>query len=66
MSLPQALTLAGAFVAMFKPGKYAADLLPPHIERVTRIMGETTRGGMIIGGLGSCELFQCLILESIA
>ncbi|RSH92338.1 PAB-dependent poly(A)-specific ribonuclease subunit 3 [Saitozyma podzolica] len=39
------LTFGGAFFAMFQPAKYAADLLPPEVERLTRIMGETSRGG---------------------
>ncbi|KAK4683830.1 hypothetical protein P7C73_g6387, partial [Tremellales sp. Uapishka_1] len=51
-----ALTIAGAFYAIFMPEKYGADLLPPRIERVTSIVGGTTRGQMVIGGLGSCEL----------
>lgn len=40
---------------MFQPAKYAADLLPPELERLTQIMGETSRGGIVIGTLGSCE-----------
>jgi hypothetical protein len=51
----QLLTFGGAFIAMFQPAKYAADLLPPEVERLTRIMGETSRGGIVIGTLGSCE-----------
>ncbi|GFZ47902.1 hypothetical protein JCM24511_05649 [Saitozyma sp. JCM 24511] len=47
------LTFGGAFFAMFQPAKYAADLLPPEVERLTQIMGETSRGGIVIGTLGS-------------
>lgn len=51
------MTVAGAGYAIFQPGKYGADLLPPGIETMTTIMGDTTRGQMVIGGLGSCQWF---------
>lgn len=50
------LTLIGAYLAIFTPGQYASDLLPAGVERVTAVLGDTIRGQMIIGGLGSCEL----------
>jgi hypothetical protein len=39
---------------VFTPEAYADDLLPKNAERVTRIMGATTRGQIIVGGLGNC------------
>ena len=50
----QSLTLIGAYLAVFTPGSYAADLLPTKFETVTRIVGDSVRGQMLIGGLGSC------------
>ena len=50
----QSLTLIGAYLAIFTPGKYAADILPSTLERLTQVVGDTVRGQMIIGGLGSC------------
>jgi hypothetical protein len=52
----QALTLIGAYLAIFTPGNYAADILPTKLEKLTQVVGDTIRGQMIIGGLGSCML----------
>ncbi|ORY31934.1 hypothetical protein BCR39DRAFT_524678 [Naematelia encephala] len=60
-----ALTLCGAIYAIFLPEKYASELLPPHYERVTTIMGNTVRGQIVIGGLGSCFLLLAMISLSL-
>lgn len=56
--LNQALILSGAYYAIVSPEAYGADLLPEGVERVTVIIGQTTRGQMLTGGLGSCESRQ--------
>lgn len=50
----QTLILIGAYLCIVTPKEYAISLLPDRVEPVTRIMGSTTRGQMVIGGLGSC------------
>ena len=44
-------------MAIFNPQDYGADLLPEGVERLTKIIGDTSRGQMIIGALGNCERF---------
>lgn len=49
------MVLAGAELAIRRPASYAIDMLPLNLERSTENLGNTVRGQMIIGGLGSCE-----------
>ncbi|CAK9782422.1 hypothetical protein CC85DRAFT_280898 [Cutaneotrichosporon oleaginosum] len=50
------LSVAGALYAIFRPETYAADLLPVGLERITQVVGNTLRGRMLCGQLGSCFL----------
>ncbi|BEJ17910.1 hypothetical protein CspHIS471_0701870 [Cutaneotrichosporon sp. HIS471] len=50
------LSVAGALYAAFRPETYAADLLPSGVEKLTQAVGNTLRGRMMCGQLGSCFL----------
>ncbi|CAD6568544.1 MAG: hypothetical protein TREMPRED_004634 [Tremellales sp. Tagirdzhanova-0007] len=53
------------YYTIFSPQGYGKDLLPAGVERATMIIGETTRGQMVIGGLGSCFLLLAMISLSL-
>ena len=46
--------IAGAFYILVLPSEYGKALLTDRYERVTSLMGNTVRGQMVLGGLGSC------------
>lgn len=57
----QTLAVAGSIYAIVRPHVYALDLLPPDVERFTTVLGNTIRGRMAVGALGSCMLcLSCL------
>jgi hypothetical protein len=51
----QLLMIASAFYILMVPGEYGRSLLPDRYERVTSGMGNTVRGQIVLGGLGSCK-----------
>jgi len=48
--------ITAALGILFVPGEYGRGLLPERYERPTSGMGNTVRGQMVLGGLGSCKL----------
>jgi hypothetical protein len=46
--------ISAALWILFVPGAYGKYLLPDRYERVTSGMGNTIRGQMVFGGIGSC------------
>lgn len=46
--------IAGALYILVLPHTYGMGLLPDRYERVTSIIGNTVRGQIVLGGLGSC------------
>ena len=52
----QLVMITAALGILFVPGEYGRGLLPERYERPTSGMGNTVRGQMVLGGLGSCKL----------
>jgi hypothetical protein len=58
---------AAALYILLLPSEYGKLVLPDRYERVTSTFGNTVRGQMVLGGLGSCaSLLTVFIATGIA
>lgn len=60
---PQLVMTAGALYILLLPSEYGKLVLPDRYERVTSTFGNTVRGQMVLGGLGSCASLASIGFE---
>jgi len=56
----QLLMITAALGILFVPEEFGRSLLPERYERPTAGMGNTIRGQMVFGGVGSCKFTSAL------